>query len=76
MGIVIDHRHFPTAWGVTKKDAEQKAKVVFSLAKKAGKIRGLESVYWYAADWDPSFDVHNEGWFRKGIAEAYLRQRG
>jgi ribonuclease-3 len=25
VGIVIDHRHFPTAWGVTKKDAEQKA---------------------------------------------------
>ena len=25
IGIVIDHRHFPTAWGVTKKDAEQKA---------------------------------------------------
>jgi GH25 family lysozyme M1 (1,4-beta-N-acetylmuramidase) len=57
-------------------DAGQKAQVVLSLAKKAGKIRGLESVYWYAADWDPSFDVHNEGWFRKGIAEAYLQQRG
>lgn len=25
VGVVIDHRHFPTAWGVTKKDAEQKA---------------------------------------------------
>ncbi|MBW8016734.1 MAG: ribonuclease III [Planctomycetes bacterium] len=25
IGIVIEHRHFPTAWGVTKKDAEQKA---------------------------------------------------
>jgi len=25
IGIVIDHRHFPTAWGVTKKEAEQKA---------------------------------------------------
>ena len=57
-------------------DAEQKAKAALSLAKKAAKIPGLESVYWYAADWDPSFDVHNEGWFRKGIAEAYLRQRG
>lgn len=25
VGVVIDHRHFPSAWGVTKKDAEQKA---------------------------------------------------
>ena len=25
MGVVIEHRHFPSAWGVTKKDAEQKA---------------------------------------------------
>ncbi len=25
VGIVIEHRHFPTAWGVTKKEAEQKA---------------------------------------------------
>jgi ribonuclease-3 len=25
IGIVIEHRHFPTAWGVTKKDAEQKS---------------------------------------------------
>jgi hypothetical protein len=57
-------------------DAEQKAKVALMLEKKAAQIRGLEAVYWYAADWDPSFDHHNEGWFRKGIADAYLRQRG
>ncbi|MBN1126444.1 MAG: ribonuclease III [Sedimentisphaerales bacterium] len=25
IGVVIDHRHFPSAWGMTKKDAEQKA---------------------------------------------------
>ena len=25
VGIVIEHRHFPSAWGVTKKEAEQKA---------------------------------------------------
>ena len=23
--MVLDHRHFPSAWGVTKKEAEQKA---------------------------------------------------
>jgi hypothetical protein len=56
-------------------DAEQKAKVALLLAKKAKVIPGLEAVFWYAADWDPGFDVHNEGWFRKGIADAYLRQR-
>jgi GH25 family lysozyme M1 (1,4-beta-N-acetylmuramidase) len=56
-------------------DAEQKARVALSLAKKAAQIPGLEAVFWYAADWDPSFDKHNEGWFRKGIADAYLRLR-
>jgi hypothetical protein len=56
-------------------DAEQKANVALSLAKKATQIPGLEAVFWYAADWDPSFDKHNEGWFRKGIADAYLRLR-
>lgn len=25
VGIVIEHRHFPTGWGITKKEAEQKA---------------------------------------------------
>jgi hypothetical protein len=32
-------------------------------------------VFWYAADWDPGFDIHNEGWFGKGIADAYIRLR-
>jgi hypothetical protein len=56
-------------------DAQQKAKVAMLLAEEAAKIPGLEAVFWYAADWDPSFDKHNEGWFRKGIADAYLRLR-
>ena len=25
-----------------------------------------------AADWDEGLDKNNEGWFRKGIAQAYL----
>ncbi len=57
-------------------DAEQKARVAHLLHKKAAGIPGLEAVFWYAADWDPSFDTHNEGWFRKGIGEAYLAQKG
>ncbi|MGD8858087.1 MAG: hypothetical protein PVG33_17255, partial [Chloroflexota bacterium] len=56
-------------------DAEQKARVALLLAEKAAEVPGLEAVFWYAADWDPSFDVHNEGWFRAGIGEAYLRLR-
>ncbi|MGD8806418.1 MAG: GH25 family lysozyme, partial [Chloroflexota bacterium] len=56
-------------------DAEQKAKVALLLAEKAAKIPGLEAVFWYAADWNPGLDSHNEGWFRNGIADAYLRLR-
>jgi hypothetical protein len=56
-------------------DAEQKAKVALLLAEKAAAIPGLEAVFWFAADWDPGFDVNNEGWFRKGIANAYIRLR-
>jgi hypothetical protein len=57
-------------------DAEQKARVAHLLTEKAAGIPGLEAVFWYAADWDEEFDENNEGWFRKGIGEAYLRLRG
>jgi hypothetical protein len=50
--------------------------VAHLLEEQAARIPGLEAVFWYAADWDPRFDENNEGWFRKGIGEAYLRQRG
>ncbi|MGD8807008.1 MAG: NBR1-Ig-like domain-containing protein [Chloroflexota bacterium] len=57
-------------------DADHKARVAHLLEEQAARIPGLEAVFWYAADWDPRFDENNEGWFRKGIGEAYLRQRG
>lgn len=40
IGIVIDHRHFPTAWGVTKKDAEQKA--AFNALVELGVLEAVE----------------------------------
>jgi murein DD-endopeptidase MepM/ murein hydrolase activator NlpD len=57
-------------------NAQQKAQVAHRLPHHLGNVRGIEGVFWYAADWDPSFDEHHEGWFRKGIADAYLQQRG
>ena len=40
IGIVIDQRHFPTAWGVTKKDAEQKA--AFNALVELGVLEAVE----------------------------------
>lgn len=56
-------------------DAEQKARVAHLLHKKLSKIAGVEGLFWYAADWKPEYDSHKEGWFRNGIADAYIRQR-
>ena len=55
-------------------DAEQKARVAHLLQNKLAQVPGVEGVFWYAADWNPDYDQHHEGWFRNGIAEAYLRQ--
>jgi hypothetical protein len=55
-------------------DAAQKARVARLLPKKLAHLSGIEGVFWYAADWSPNFDDHHEGWFRNGIAEAYLQQ--
>ncbi|MCP4426811.1 MAG: hypothetical protein GY803_20175 [Chloroflexi bacterium] len=57
-------------------DAEQKARVAHLLHRKLSQVPGVEGVFWYAADWNPDLDKHHEGWFRNGIADAYLRQRG
>lgn len=40
IGIVIEHRHFPTAWGVTKKEAEQKA--AFNTLVELGVLKAEE----------------------------------
>lgn len=40
VGIVIEHRHFPTAWGVTKKEAEQKA--AFNTLVEMGVLKSEE----------------------------------
>jgi len=56
-------------------DAEQKARVAHLLHKKLSKTSGVEGVFWYAADWKPEYDSHKEGWFRNGIADAYIKQR-
>jgi hypothetical protein len=55
-------------------DAEQKARVAHLLHRKLSQVSGVEGVFWYAADWNPEYDNHKEGWFRNGIADAYLRQ--
>ena len=41
---------------------------------KLAHVSGVEGVFWFVADWHPYYDVHHEGGFRHGIAEAYLRQ--
>jgi hypothetical protein len=56
-------------------DAAQKARVAHLLHQKLAQVPGVEGVFWYAADWNPEFDKHREGWFRNGIADAYLQQR-
>jgi hypothetical protein len=53
-------------------NAVQKAEVARLLPTKLAHIGGVEGVFWYAADWNPDFDTHHEGWFRNGIADAYL----
>ena len=55
-------------------NAVQKAQVARLLPAKLSHIGGVEGVFWYAADWNPDFDTHHEGWFRTGIADAYLQQ--
>jgi hypothetical protein len=55
-------------------NAVQKAQVARLLPAKLSHIGGVEGVFWYAADWNPDFDTHHEGWFRTGIADAYLHQ--
>ncbi|MCA9919739.1 MAG: hypothetical protein KC445_17400 [Anaerolineales bacterium] len=57
-------------------DAAQKARVAHLLQQKLAQVPGVEGVFWYAADWNPDYDTHHEGWFHNGIADAYLQQRG
>lgn len=59
----------------TGSDAEQKARVAHLLHKKLAKIPGVEGLFWFAADWAPEKDKNKEGWFRNGIADAYIKQR-
>lgn len=54
-------------------NAEQKARVARLVQQKLAQVPGVEGVFWYAADWNPDYDTHREGWFRNGIADAYLR---
>ncbi|MEM7115771.1 MAG: NBR1-Ig-like domain-containing protein [Chloroflexota bacterium] len=56
-------------------NAAQKAQVAHIVHQKLAKVRGVEGVFWYAADWNPQYDHHREGWFRNGIADAYIQQR-
>ncbi|MCO5188709.1 MAG: NBR1-Ig-like domain-containing protein [Anaerolineae bacterium] len=56
-------------------DAAQKARVAHRVAQKLAQVHGVEGVFWFAADWNPAYDIHHEGWFRNGIATAYLQQR-
>ena len=56
-------------------DAAQKARVAHLLHKKLSQVPGIEAVFWYAADWNPEYDTHHEGWYHNGIADAYLQQR-
>ena len=56
-------------------DAAQKARVAHLLQQKLAQVSGVEGVFWYAADWNPEYDTHHEGWFHNGIADAYLQQR-
>lgn len=56
-------------------DAEQKARVAHLLHRKLAQIPGVEGIFWYAADWSKESDHNHEGWFRNGIADAYMRQR-
>lgn len=55
-------------------NAAQKAQVARLLPQKLAQVPGIEGVFWYAADWNPDYDTHHEGWLRNGIADAYLRQ--
>jgi hypothetical protein len=55
-------------------NAAQKAEVARLLPAKLAHVGGVEGVFWYASDWNPDFDTHHEGWFRSGIADAYLQQ--
>ena len=55
-------------------NAAQKAQVARLLPRKLARVSGIDGVFWYAADWNPEFDTHHEGWFRNGIADAFLQQ--
>lgn len=56
-------------------DAAQKARAARVLHDRLRHAPGVHGVYWFAADWAPDQDAHNEGWFSKGIADAYLAQQ-
>jgi hypothetical protein len=56
-------------------NAAYKAHVAHLLPQMLRGVRGVEGVFWYAADWRPEYDENHEGWFRNGIADAYLQQR-
>ena len=55
-------------------NAWQKAQVAHRLHQLLSQTRGVEGVFWYAAEWDPNSDHNHEGWYRNGIADAYLQQ--
>lgn len=54
-------------------DAQQKARVARRLPELLRTVPGMEGVFWYAAHWHESFDIHHEGWFRHGIGAAFLQ---
>lgn len=58
------------------RNAAQKAEVAHLLPRHLADVPGVEGVFWYVSDWDDTFDKHNEGWFRKGIADAYFQRAG
>jgi len=57
-------------------DAAQKARVAFMVAQRLAGARGVEGVFWYAADWSEGMDKYHEGWYRNGIGAEYIKQRG
>lgn len=56
-------------------DPAYKARVYHLVQDKLSRMPGVEGIFWYAADWRDDMDTNNEGWFRRGIADAYLQQR-
>ena len=56
-------------------NAAQKAAVVSLLPQKLAHVAGIEGVFWFAADWNPNDDKNHEGWYRRGIADAYIQKK-